>query len=99
MATAVGTGAGSAGILHGESVVEEIKLFIKAGYSLAEAIGCASEQGTRFFGVAQIGALIVGGPATFLLTRGTPHQLPRKLAYLEGVYVNGAPSNSYRKTP
>lgn len=97
--TAVGTGAGSVGILHGESVVEEIKLFIKAGYSLAEAIGCASEQGARFFGVAQIGALRVGGPATFLLTRGTPHQLPRKLAYLEGVYVNGAPSNSYRKTP
>lgn len=97
--TAVGTGAGSVGILHGESVVEEIKLFIKAGYSLAEAIGCASEQGARFFGVAQIGALMVGGPATFLLTRGTPHQLPRKLAYLEGVYVNGAPSSRYRKTP
>lgn len=97
--TAVGTGAGSVGILHGESVVEEIKLFIKAGCSLAEAIGCASEQGARFFGVAQIGALMVGGPATFLLTRGTPHQLPRKLAYLEGVYVNGAPSSSYRKTP
>jgi len=97
--TAVGTGAGSIGILHGESVVEEIKLFIKAGYSLAAAIGCASEQGARFFGVAQIGALMVGSPATFLLTRGTPHQLPRKLAYLEGVYVNGAPSGSYRKTP
>ena len=47
--TAVGTGAGSVGILHGESVVEEIKLFIKAGYSLPEAIGCASEQGARFF--------------------------------------------------
>jgi imidazolonepropionase-like amidohydrolase len=99
MPTAVGTGAGSVGILHGESVAEEIKLFIKAGYTLAEAIGCASEQGARFFGVAQIGALRVGGPATFLLTRGTPHQLPRKLAYLEGVYVNGAPSDSYRKTP
>jgi len=97
--TAVGTGAGNVGILHGESVVEEIKLFIKAGYSLAEAIGCASEQGARFFGVAQIGALRVGGLATFLLTRGTPHQLPRKMAYLEGVYVNGAPSGRYRKTP
>jgi len=96
--TAVGTGAGSVGILHGESVVEEIKLFIKAGYSLAEAIECASQHGARFFGVARIGALRVGGPATFLLTRGTPHQLPRKLAYLEGVYVNGAPSDKYRKT-
>lgn len=97
--TAVGTGAGSPGILHGESVVEEIKLFIKAGYSLAEAIGCASEQGARFFGLEQIGALRVGGPATFLVTRGTPHQLPRKLAYLEGIYVGGAPSPIYRKNP
>ena len=42
---------------------------------------------------------MAGAPATFLLTRGTPHQLPRKLAYLEGVYVNGAPSNSYRTPP
>ncbi len=33
--TAVGTGAGSVGILHGESMVEEMKLFIKAGYSRA----------------------------------------------------------------
>ncbi len=29
--TVVGTGAGSVGILHGESVVEEMKLFLKAG--------------------------------------------------------------------
>ncbi|HSH13534.1 MAG TPA: amidohydrolase, partial [Desulfurivibrionaceae bacterium] len=36
--TAVGTGAGSVGLLHGESVVEEMKLFLKAGYSLAETI-------------------------------------------------------------
>jgi hypothetical protein len=97
--TAVGTGAGSMGILHGESVVEEIKLFIKAGYSLAEAIGGASEQGARFYGLERLGALRIGGPATFLVTRGTPHQLPRKLAYLEGIYINGAPSPIYRKNP
>jgi len=30
--TAVGTGAGSVGILHGESMAEEMKLFLKAGY-------------------------------------------------------------------
>jgi hypothetical protein len=29
--TAVGTGAGSVGILHGETMVDELKLFIKAG--------------------------------------------------------------------
>lgn len=87
--TAVGTGAGSVGILHGESVIEEIKLFMKAGYSLEEAIGCASESGSRFFGMETLGAVAIGKKATFLVTRGTVKQLPRKLSFLEGIYVNG----------
>jgi len=94
--TAVGTGAGSVGILHGESMVEEMKLFIKAGYSLTETIRCASENGARFFGMAKLGALMIGRQATFLLTRGTVQQLPRKLAYLEGIYVDGRPSPGSR---
>jgi len=97
--TAVGTGAGSVGILHGESMVEEMKLFIKAGYSLAETIRCASENGARFFGMENLGALTVGRKATFLIARGTVQQLPRKLSYLEGIYVDGAPSSTYRKNP
>lgn len=97
--TAVGTGAGSAGILHGESMVEEMKLFIKAGYSLEETIRCASENGARFFCMENLGALTVGRKATFLLARGTVQHLPRKLSYLEGIYVDGAPSSIYRKNP
>lgn len=97
--TALGTGAGSVGILHGESMVEEMKLFIKAGYSLEETIRCASENGARFFGMGSLGALTVGRKATFLVTRGTPQQLPRKLSYLEGIYVDGVPSITYRKNP
>jgi len=97
--TAVGTGAGSVGILHGESMVEEMKLFIKAGYSLVETIRCASENGAGFFGMERLGALTVGRHATFLITRGTVQQLPRKLAYLEGIYIDGIPSRTYRKNP
>ncbi len=97
--TVVGTGAGSVGILHGESMVEEMKLFIKAGYSLEETIRCASENGARFFGMEKLGALTIGRQATFLITRGTVQQLPRKLSYLEGIYVDGVPSTTYRKTP
>ncbi len=93
---AVGTGAGSVGILHGESVVEEIKLFIKAGYSLEESIRCASKNGAEFFGM-QHGQLAVGHMATFLLTRGTAGQLPRKLSSLEGIYIDGLPSRDYKK--
>jgi imidazolonepropionase-like amidohydrolase len=97
--TAVGTGAGSIGILHGESMVEEMKLFIKAGYSLEETIRCASENGARFFGMEKLGALAVGQPATFLVTRGSVQQLPRKLAYLESIYIGDVPSPAYRKNP
>lgn len=96
---AIGTGAGSTGILHGESVVEEIKMLIKAGYSLEEAIRCASVQGAHFFGMMELGPLTVGQQATFLITRGTPYQLPRKLSYLEGIYINGTPSAAYQKNP
>jgi len=97
--TAVGTGAGSVGILHGESMVEEMKLLIKAGYSLEETIRCASENGAGFFGMEKLGTLTVGRQATFLIARGTVQQLPRKLSYLEGIYVNGAPSTTYHKNP
>jgi imidazolonepropionase-like amidohydrolase len=97
--TALGTGAGSIGILHGESMVEEMKLFIKAGYSLEETIRCASANGAGFFGMNELGPLAVGRKATFLITRGTAQQLPRKLSYLEGIYVDGVPSAAYRKNP
>jgi len=97
--TAVGTGAGSVGILHGESMAEEMKLFIKAGYSLEETIRCATENGAGFFGMDKLGTLTAGRRATFLISRGTVQQLPRKLSYLEGIYVDGAPSSTYRKNP
>jgi imidazolonepropionase-like amidohydrolase len=97
--TAVGTGAGSVGILHGESMVEEMKLFIKAGYSLEETIQCASGNGAGFFGMEKLGTLTIGRKATFLVTRGTVQQLPRKLSYLEGIYVDGTPSVNYHKNP
>ncbi len=97
--TAVGTGAGSVGILHGESMVEEMKLFMKAGYSLVETIRCASANGAEFFGLENLGRLNVGRQATFLIARGSVKQLPRKLSYLEGIYIDGAPSATYRKNP
>jgi len=94
--TAVGTGAGSVGILHGESVAEEMKLFTRAGYSLEEAIRSGSDNGARFFGMENLGALAVGHKATFLAARGTVQLLPRKLAFLEAVYVDGAPSSFFK---
>jgi adenine deaminase len=69
-------------------VTEEIKLFIKAGYSMVEAIQCASANAAEFLGTNDLGALAVGNKGTFLVTRGTAQQLPRKLAYLENIYIS-----------
>ncbi len=96
---ALGTDAGSLGVLHGESMVGEMKLFQKAGYSLAETVRCATSNGARLLGLDDFGLLVKGKAATFLVARGAPSQLPRKLSYLEGIYLNGQPSKLYRKNP
>jgi len=94
---AIGTDAGSIGVLHGESLAEELKLFVQAGYSLSEAISCATHQGAKLLGVdREFGLLAKGRPANFLAVRGTPAQLLRKLRFLEAVYLNGKPCEQYR---
>lgn len=96
---AVGTGAGTPGILHGESVALEIKLLLQAGYPLAEALQCASANGSDLFGFKEIGRLQKGRRANFIVSRGKVQQLPRKLGYLEAVFLDGEPSPFYRKNP
>lgn len=96
---ALGTDAGSFGVLHGESVVEEMKLFRKAGYSLAETVQCVTYNGSKLLDIDDFGLVKAGRPATFLVARGAPAQLPRKLSYLEAIYVRGEPSELYRKNP
>lgn len=96
---ALGTDAGSLAVLHGESLVEEMKLFKKAGYSLSETVQCATSRGAELLGLNDFGLLTKGNRATFLISRGSPAQLPRKLSYLEGIYVDGHPSTLYRKNP
>ena len=96
---ALGTDSGSIGVLHGESMVEEMKLFIQAGFSLSETICCATTHGASLLGLEELGSLEPGKPAHFLAARGTPAQLPRKLGYLENIYLDGSPSEVYRRDP
>lgn len=96
---ALGSDAGSLGVLHGESIVEEMKLFKKAGYSFRETVRCATSNGASLLGIDEFGLLATGKAATFLATRGAPAQLPRKLSYLEAIYISGEPSQLYRKNP
>jgi len=94
---AVGTDSGSIGVLHGESLAQELKLFLQAGYSLSEAIRCATYNGAKLLGITnEFGLIAKGRPASFLVVRGTPAQLPRKLMYLEAIYLRGKPSDHYR---
>lgn len=86
---ALGTDAGCSGIRHGESVVEELRLFMEAGYSLVEAIQCASSNGAELLDVDTIGPIAKGRPAHFIVARATPAMLPRKLSYLEAIYLDG----------
>jgi imidazolonepropionase-like amidohydrolase len=99
LTVALGTDSGSLGVLHGESLVEEMKLFMKAGYSLAETVRCATGNGARLLGLDDFGLLAKNRTATFLVVRGGPVQLPRKLSYLEGIYRAGEPSPLYQKNP
>jgi imidazolonepropionase-like amidohydrolase len=95
---AIGTDSGALGVLHGEAVVEEMKLLLKAGYTLAEAVRCATSNSAQLLDM-DAGRIAVGKPAHFLVARGTPAQLPRKFAYLEDIYLDGKPSPFYRKNP
>ncbi len=96
---ALGTDAGSPGVLHGESLFEEMKLFVKAGYSLGQTVQSATSIGADLLGIHDMGRLQKGMPADFLVARGTPAQLPRKFSYLEGIYRGGRPCEHYRKNP
>ena len=67
---ALGTDSGSPGVLHGEAVWEEVKLLNVAGYTLEEAIFCATLNATLLLKTDLPGYLEVGMPATFIVVKG-----------------------------
>jgi len=86
---ALGTDAGSIGVHHGSAVIEELKLLITAGYSLPEAIRCASSNGARLLGIEDFGVISKGMAATFLVVKGDPSKLPDSLGSLDFIYCKG----------
>jgi len=85
---ALGTDSGSPGVDHGSAVVEEMKLLMAAGFSLAETIRCASCNGAGLTG-GGFGLLAPGRPATFAVVPGAPSELPDSLKHVRAVYVDG----------
>ncbi len=87
---AMGTDAGSWGVDHGVSLASEIQLFMEAGYSLPQALRCASVSGAELLGVEQyITELRAGAPATFIAVNASPAMLAGRLAAVKGVWLNG----------
>ena len=88
---ALGTDSGCPGVLHGESVSGELKLLRKAGYTIGEAVRCATVNGARLLGLDHPHRIDEGIAAHFLVVRATPADLPRKLFFLERLYLHGQP--------
>ncbi|MFO8048041.1 MAG: amidohydrolase family protein [Desulfosudaceae bacterium] len=63
---ALGTDAGSPGVNHGFSVRKEMLLLTKAGYSVEQAVQCATANGAALLELPQAGLLSPGRPADFL---------------------------------
>ena len=88
VAVALGTDSGSPGVDHGAAVIEEMKLLMQAGYSLPEAILCATVNGARLVG-GEFGLIEPGRPATFVIVEGRPSTLPEGLKKVRAVFIGG----------
>lgn len=87
---ALGTDSGSQGVHHGESLGEEMGLVMEAGYSVTEAVRCATLNGSALLGRGgSSGGLTVGGEANFIAVPGGPDALPESLLRPEGVFIRG----------
>ncbi len=85
---ALGTDSGSPGVHHGAALIAEMRLLMQAGFSLPEAVRCASANGAGLIG-ADHGVLAPGRPATFVVVGGGPSELPESLATLKAVIIMG----------
>jgi len=86
---ALGTDAGSPGVRHGDSAIEELKLFMAAGYSLPEAVRCATQNGAQLLGLEEFGLIAKGKPAQFIAAQATPSMLFGKSSYPQQIYISG----------
>ncbi|MFZ5569810.1 MAG: amidohydrolase family protein [Thermodesulfobacteriota bacterium] len=89
VAVVLGTDAGSPGVHHGQAVREELGLLMKAGFSIEEAIKCASSAAARLLGLEAWGRIEAGGRACWIAVKGAPDGLPGSLAQIRAIYMDG----------
>lgn len=90
VAVAAGTDAGSPGVAHGAALRAELGLLMRAGFTVEEAVACATGHGARLLGVDG-GVLAAGRPASFLAVPGPPGDLPHSLARIQALVIAGRP--------
>jgi len=77
---AVGTDAGTIGVHHGRAVREEIDLLLTAGFTIPEAVRCATRNGALLMGLSRTGKIAPGFRATLLALPGGPEAFPQNLS-------------------
>jgi imidazolonepropionase-like amidohydrolase len=86
---ATGTDSGSMGVHHGPGLLEELRLFVKAGFNIEEAICCASANGAALLGIESIGNISPSKEASFLAIKGSPDNLPDNFDQHHVVFFKG----------
>jgi imidazolonepropionase-like amidohydrolase len=95
---AAGTDAGSLGVHHGSGIIDELKLFMAAGFSIQEAVRSATALSVELLGLEDVGRLMPGAAATFIATPGDPSYLPESLDRINAFYINGTAYCQDQKT-
>jgi imidazolonepropionase-like amidohydrolase len=86
---AAGTDAGSLGVHHGRALHEEMALLMTAGFSVEQAVRCATVNGARLLGLPHAGSIGPGAPATFIVVTGSPRNLPASLGQVAACFSDG----------
>jgi imidazolonepropionase-like amidohydrolase len=87
---AVGTDAGSIGVYHGRSLEQEIRLLMRAGFSVSGAIQCATRNNARLLDLDGYGSIARGAAATFVAVTGPPQDLPGSLGRIAALFIAGS---------
>ena len=86
----VGTDSGSLGVHHGLAAAEEMEILVDAGYSIEEAVCCATSDPSRLLGLrGETGQIKKGMEATFVVVPGPPETLLHRMGRPEKVFVQG----------
>jgi imidazolonepropionase-like amidohydrolase len=86
---ALGTDSGSLGVDHGISVSDELALIVKAGYSISEALECATQRAAMLLNIFDSGRIVPGMKADLIAVSGDPDHLLDGLKSIECIYING----------